>query len=331
MLKDLIRVANKLDEKGLSAEADHLDYVIKKIAQESSVPGTGIRLEKGDPYEYWLSADKKSFTARHTDTGKTVGPFRNQEVIDKLISKSPKEGPALSAEESGIGQPFQADAAAIKLALQAFSSAVALIAPAAQAAPLPIYFLIQFLAQRTDPYTITSPDLRRAMHHVVNSGDKRSVSYSNYQKGQVLDPERKAVTAPTYGYGSAASVAKSYDPYSQLSLGMGGASVRGGSDQDGYQVTDIYDFNLNRDKSQVREVSQYIATIPNIQAMIKRIQAGMEGKGEDSVGGGLVGYIEEILVMYETTLGYKGFPVSINTIPPKAQLGLTDRMRDIYS
>lgn len=52
----------------------------------TNAPGTGIRLEKGDPYEYWLSADQKSFTARHTGTGKNVGPFRNQEVINKLKS-----------------------------------------------------------------------------------------------------------------------------------------------------------------------------------------------------------------------------------------------------
>ena len=37
MIKELINLANKLDQKGLRKEADQLDRVIKKIAQEISV------------------------------------------------------------------------------------------------------------------------------------------------------------------------------------------------------------------------------------------------------------------------------------------------------
>jgi hypothetical protein len=38
MLKDLIKVANKLDEAGLSKEADFLDSLITKLAQETTTP-----------------------------------------------------------------------------------------------------------------------------------------------------------------------------------------------------------------------------------------------------------------------------------------------------
>jgi len=34
MLKDLIKVANKLDQLGLQKEADYIDFVIKKISSD---------------------------------------------------------------------------------------------------------------------------------------------------------------------------------------------------------------------------------------------------------------------------------------------------------
>lgn len=37
MIKDLIKLANKLDNKGLGKEADQLDRIIKKIAQQNYV------------------------------------------------------------------------------------------------------------------------------------------------------------------------------------------------------------------------------------------------------------------------------------------------------
>jgi len=46
MIKELIKLANHLDAKGLSKEADYLDAVIRKIAEgpgpiEDNIPGTG--------------------------------------------------------------------------------------------------------------------------------------------------------------------------------------------------------------------------------------------------------------------------------------------------
>lgn len=40
MLKDLIKVANKLDQVGLTKEADYLDELITKLAQEEANPAT---------------------------------------------------------------------------------------------------------------------------------------------------------------------------------------------------------------------------------------------------------------------------------------------------
>lgn len=36
MLKDLIKLANHLDQKGLRKEADHLDFIIRKLAQDEA-------------------------------------------------------------------------------------------------------------------------------------------------------------------------------------------------------------------------------------------------------------------------------------------------------
>lgn len=52
MIKDLMRLANRLDSKGLTKEADVIDLVIKKIAEQDD-----INLEDGDvefsPYGHY--------------------------------------------------------------------------------------------------------------------------------------------------------------------------------------------------------------------------------------------------------------------------------------
>lgn len=91
MLKELISLANELDDKGLSGEADALDKVIQKMAE--SVPHH-LRL----PYDISLighSAQGKSqATLRHygSDTGEVIeeinfpqGP--SKEVIADVESK----------------------------------------------------------------------------------------------------------------------------------------------------------------------------------------------------------------------------------------------------
>lgn len=37
MLKDLIKLANHLDQKGLKKEADHLDYIVKKATETDDI------------------------------------------------------------------------------------------------------------------------------------------------------------------------------------------------------------------------------------------------------------------------------------------------------
>ena len=54
MLKDLVKLANDLDEKGLRAEADYLDSIIQKWAKEDRAVKVQYQVRKGDNmFEIW--------------------------------------------------------------------------------------------------------------------------------------------------------------------------------------------------------------------------------------------------------------------------------------
>ena len=57
MLKDLISLANNLDEKGLRAEADYLDKVINKMAGERGEPTNLDEWEEQNPEPMWNEAE----------------------------------------------------------------------------------------------------------------------------------------------------------------------------------------------------------------------------------------------------------------------------------
>ena len=64
MIKQLIKLANHLDKKGLAKEADYLDAVIRKIAEEMS------------------DEERKKLTPPPDDLNK--GDFLPKEVRDKI-------------------------------------------------------------------------------------------------------------------------------------------------------------------------------------------------------------------------------------------------------
>ena len=97
MLKDLIKVSNSLDSKGFRKEADELDRIIRKLAQEEPPtsdnpylvdPGTSDSYEGeikpvdggDDPYTYDLSKDEKTYWA-YKD-GKRFGPLTDDKGLE---------------------------------------------------------------------------------------------------------------------------------------------------------------------------------------------------------------------------------------------------------
>ncbi len=195
----------------------------------------------------------------------------------------------------------------------------------------PMKFFFSFMAIKKDVYNIKAPDLRRAMHYVCMSAQRRgspkAINYVDYKNGQKLAGRKEPIPTFAVDGGSLQSVFSS-DPFQQLSACFGNAEYAGNS-QTGFTVTDSFNFNLDRDKSQVEKASEYIASIPGILALVGRL-TGTDPGGR-AVGEGFVGKIEEILVMYEHTLRYTGFPTMIKTIPAEASLSVVDRLRDMYS
>lgn len=82
MLNKLIKIANKLDQAGLSKEADRLDQIIDKIAQD-------LMFEQ-DQAQFYLDGIRKNLQAQIED---------KMLVLDSVLSSAPegKEQAFLSA------------------------------------------------------------------------------------------------------------------------------------------------------------------------------------------------------------------------------------------
>jgi len=81
MIKDLIKLANALDSKGLRAEADTLDSVIQKWAEEERAVKVQYQVRKGDNmFNIW-----KAHTA----------PGTSKTLEDNLALNGMKEGDVL--------------------------------------------------------------------------------------------------------------------------------------------------------------------------------------------------------------------------------------------
>lgn len=82
MLKEIIRIANLLDKKGLRKEADILDSLLEKIAEYDDM----------DDYDEELSEDIKleinSFIEKHLNPGSSADPTTGVPVSDMLYNRS---------------------------------------------------------------------------------------------------------------------------------------------------------------------------------------------------------------------------------------------------
>ena len=94
MIKELIKLANHLDSKGLVTEADKLDSVINKLAEESDFgePGEADMLE-AEEFEEGLMLEEGSLLG---DLSKIVddGVITDKEMsdsLDELLKNVPEE------------------------------------------------------------------------------------------------------------------------------------------------------------------------------------------------------------------------------------------------
>jgi len=83
MLKDLVKLANHLDAKGLRKEADYLDGLLQKWAQEN--PGSAFNAAQRQGAEADAEAARTKLTA---EVQKTVDWFNN-EVLPAVRSGGP--------------------------------------------------------------------------------------------------------------------------------------------------------------------------------------------------------------------------------------------------
>jgi hypothetical protein len=305
-------------------------------------------------YEYSLTPDGKGYIAYKG--GKALGTFKDVAGLKKVKDAAPPTAaastvggqpgppePVFRDFEKDVGlepehefskrSPGEALSAASLYAFAAALKPIAMTGPPGFSEPMKFFF--HFMAINKGVYNVKAPDLRRGMHYVCMAAQRRgspkTVSYSDYQTGQKLAGREQILPTFARDGGSFQSVF-SFDPFQAMSACFGSAEYSG-SPETGFTVTDSFNFNLDRDKSQVEKASEYIASVPGVLALIGRLTGGEHGTdpGGRAVGAGLVAKIEEILVMYEHTLRYTGFPTMIKTIPPKASLGITDKFRDFYS
>lgn len=347
MLKDLIKIANSLDKKGLQREANYLDTLIKKIAQQQFAPGTGIRLDKGDPYEYFLSDDGTYFRARNVkDNGPLLPPNRNAKILARLkgASGSASSGwklpslPSLSRKDTNPDPKFREgwekdvelrdEDSFLKrdvgeLGIVATLKAISLIFKGIAATwpgSWPMQFFWEFMALRSSPLEITGSDMQNAAYYVCLSAKRRgssTVGYVDYKKGQELDPNRSSVVS-TFQQGDSLGSVFSSDPYKALSACFGNAEYQGDA-QSGFTITDSFNFNLDRDPTIIEKAENYVANMENLVKMVNRIRGG-------KVGAGKVGLIEEVLVMYEHTMRYTGFATFVRA--PKPSKGILTQVKD---
>jgi len=88
MIKELIKLATHLDERGLVREADYLDAVVRKIAVESGIPEYMEQVE--DDWEYGMGEDGNfDFSPPDRPTGAGTSPYMANPFFKE---KGPTEG-----------------------------------------------------------------------------------------------------------------------------------------------------------------------------------------------------------------------------------------------
>jgi len=184
--------------------------------------------------------------------------------------------------------------------------------------------LYNFLVLKQSPFELDSRKSRRAMYYVCkaaeNNGRRSTIDYQDYYDGQKLDPE----IAPGEEEGILYSSEDNYDQinpgiYGQLSLAFG--SINYEKSGEGYYAADRYDFNLDDDKFNWAKTDGYVPTLENISKVVGGDLIEILKIFADKIPGIYVGktkslyrLIEDICLMYQTSLRYRGYMLTCKTM-----------------
>lgn len=256
--------------------------------------------EYSDPddmnYRYRVLGGKYYILGR---PGAKAGTFNPQLVTD------PKEITRIQGQIRKLNQTAVPSNLFTSLIASAGSMAAGIAAPAQSA-------LLSFIGMRQQVYSFTDPEYRKRMWYVVQAALKRLggkpglIDYPDYYEAQKLDPEYKNNIGDTWGKGAKGPAAiLSTNPYCQLSVTFGHCNFKQQGDE--YIVYDRYEFILDRDPSIIEAANDYLFAMPFIRKSFESFKKG---------GFAAVADFEGLLVAYENTFNYRGYPTAIKTLKP---------------
>ena len=269
-------------------------------ATPAAAPGTIRDGEYSDPddmnYRYRVRGGKYYILGR---PGAKAGTFNPQLVTD------PKEIARIQGQIKKLDATVNPSNLFMGLAASAAAAASGVTFPALSA-------LLNFVGMRKQVYSFTSPEYRKRMWYVVQTAAKRLggkpglIDYSDYYNAQKLDPDYKGSPGGTWQFGAKGpSAIVSTNPYCQLSVTFGHCNFENRGEE--YLVRDRYEFILDRDPSLIEASGDYLFGMPFIQKALESFKTG---------GFAAVADFEGLLVAYQNTFNYRGYPTSIVTLNP---------------
>jgi hypothetical protein len=292
--------AGTLSFAGESSDAASTAAPGKTGEAPKSAPGEIRDGEYSDPddmnYRYRVLGGKYYILGR---PGAKAGTFNPQLVTD------PKEIARIQGQIKKLNQTAVPSNLFTSLIASAGSMAAGIAAPAQSA-------LLSFVGMRQQIYSFTDPEYRKRMWYVVQAALKRLggkpglIDYSDYYEAQKLDPEYKNNIGETWGRGAKGPAAiLSTNPYCQLSVTFGHCNFKQQGDE--YLVYDRYEFILDRDPGIIEAANDYLFAMPFIKKSFESFKKG---------GFAAVADFEGLLVAYENTFNYRGYPTAIKTLKP---------------
>jgi hypothetical protein len=222
-----------------------------------------------------------------------------------VLVTDPKQIAAIQGVIGKLNQSAVPSNLLTALAASAAAAASGIAMPAQSA-------LLNFVGMRQQLYSFTSPSYRQKMWYVVQRARKRLggkpglIDYTDYKEAQRLDPEYKNNVGDTWGQGAEGpSALISTNPYCQLSVTFGHCNFKAEGDE--FLVYDRYEFILDRDPSYVEAAGDYLFGLPFIKKSFESFKKG---------GFAAVADFEGLLVSYENTFNYRGYPTAIKTLKP---------------
>lgn len=190
-------------------------------------------------------------------------------------------------------------------------------------APIHIACLWNFICLKQSPFELDSDKNRRALYYVCKAaerrGSKSKINYEDFYKAQTLDPDIPKGQEKPVPYSSSGPVTNPLNPgtYTSLAFALGECDYK--KSGSGYYVYDRYRYFISAKKKSFKITQGYAVSLENIGKVLKInfedimsfLGAALLNKKSDV---SLHRAIEDLCLMYETTLGYNGYMISCNTI-----------------